>query len=76
MTLSRRDLGKLLLARLASIAKERNCGRVEWAVLDWNTPSIDFYRSLGAISLDDWKIFRLTGEPLDALAEKDASGGP
>jgi len=68
--------GKLLLARLASIAKERNCGRVEWAVLDWNTPSIDFYRSLGAISLDDWKIFRLTGDSLDALAEKDASGGP
>ena len=65
--------GKLLLARLASIAKERNCGRVEWAVLDWNTPSIDFYRSLGAISLDDWKIFRLTGESLDALAEKDAT---
>ena len=68
--------GKLLLARLASIARERNCGRVEWAVLDWNTPSIDFYRSLGAISLDDWKIFRLTGDSLDALAEKDASGGP
>ena len=65
--------GKLLLARLASIAKERNCGRVEWAVLDWNTPSIDFYRSLGAISLDDWKIFRLTGDSLDALAEKDAT---
>ena len=65
--------GKLLLARLASIAKERNRGRVEWAVLDWNTPSIDFYRSLGAISLDDWKIFRLTGESLDALAEKDAT---
>ena len=68
-----RGYGKALLARLAAIANERNCGRVEWAVLDWNEPSIAFYRSLGAISLDDWRIFRLTGDALDALA---ASGGP
>src|SRR5262245_8041180 len=60
--------GKALLARLARIARERGCGRVEWAVLDWNTPSIDFYRSIGAISLDDWMIMRLTGKALDALA--------
>lgn len=63
-----RGYGKALLARLAAVAKERGCGRVEWAVLDWNEPSIQFYRSLGATSLDDWKIFRLTGEALDKLA--------
>src|SRR5207237_8029019 len=55
-----RGYGRALLARLAAISKERNCGRVEWAVLDWNTPSIEFYRSLGAVSLDDWKTFRFT----------------
>jgi len=69
-----RGYGKALLARLAAIANERNCGRVEWAVLDWNEPSITFYRSLGAISLDDWKMFRLTGDALNALAAED--GGP
>ena len=63
-----RGYGKALLARLAAIAKERDCGRVEWAVLDWNEPSIQFYRSLGATSLDDWKVFRLTGDALDKLA--------
>jgi GNAT superfamily N-acetyltransferase len=63
-----RGYGKALLARLARIARERGCGRVEWAVLDWNAPSIAFYRSIGAISLDDWKIMRLTGPALDALA--------
>ena len=63
-----RGIGKSLLARLARIARERGCGRVEWAVLDWNAPSIAFYRSIGAIGLDDWMIMRLTGEALDALA--------
>jgi GNAT superfamily N-acetyltransferase len=61
--------GKALLARLAQIARERDCGRVEWAVLDWNEPSIAFYRGLGAVSLDDWKILRLTGAALDRLAD-------
>jgi GNAT superfamily N-acetyltransferase len=65
-----RGYGRALLARLAAIANERNCGRVEWAVLDWNEPSIAFYRSLGAVSLDDWRIFRLTGDALDALARR------
>ena len=65
-----RGFGKALLARLASIAKSRNCGRLEWAVLNWNQPSIDFYESLGARSLDDWKVYRLTGEALDALANQ------
>ena len=63
-----RGLGKALLAHLAKLAKERGCGRVEWAVLDWNTPSINFYKSLGAVSLDDWRIFRLTGDPMEKLA--------
>ena len=57
-----------LLAYLAKLAKERGCGRVEWAVLDWNTPSINFYRSIGAVPLSDWEIFRLTGDALDKLA--------
>jgi GNAT superfamily N-acetyltransferase len=62
-----RGYGKALLARLARIARERGCGRVEWAVLDWNEPSIAFYRSLGAVSLDDWMIMRLTGDALGRL---------
>jgi GNAT superfamily N-acetyltransferase len=63
-----RGIGKGLLARLARIARERGCGRVEWAVLDWNAPSIAFYRSIGAISLDDWMIMRLTGTALESMA--------
>ena len=63
-----RGIGKGLLARLARIARERGCGRVEWAVLDWNAPSIAFYRSIGAISLDDWMTMRLTGDALDRMA--------
>lgn len=66
-----RGYGKALLARLARVAKERGCGRVEWAVLDWNQPSIDFYQGIGAKGLDDWRIFRLTGDALDALASKE-----
>ena len=61
-------LGRLFLQRIAALAKERQCGRVEWSVLDWNTPSIQFYHSLGAKPLDDWTMFRLTGEALDRLA--------
>jgi GNAT superfamily N-acetyltransferase len=60
--------GKALLAKLAQLAIERNCGRVEWAVLDWNTPSIEFYKSIGAVAMSDWQIFRLRGEPLEKLA--------
>jgi len=66
-----RGYGKALLARLAAIAKERNCGRLEWSVLDWNEPSIKFYKSLGAVPLDDWTMFRVTGGALDALAQVD-----
>jgi len=70
-----RGYGKALLMRLARIAKERQCGRLEWAVLDWNQSSIDFYRALGAAGLDDWRIFRLTGDALDALASKGVTHG-
>lgn len=57
-------LGKALLLRLASIARERNCGRMEWSVIDWNEPAIGFYKKLGARPLSDWTIFRLDGEAL------------
>jgi len=64
-----KGIGKALLARLAQIAVERGCGRMEWAVLDWNQPSIDFYRSLGAEPRDEWTVYRLSGETLERLAE-------
>ena len=60
--------GAALLRELARIAKSRGCGRVEWSVLDWNEPSIAFYRKLGAMPMDEWTTFRLTGEALDRLA--------
>jgi GNAT superfamily N-acetyltransferase len=65
-----KGFGKALLVHLARLAKERNCGRLEWAVLDWNEPSINFYKSLGARSLDEWNVFRLTGKTLDQLANE------
>jgi GNAT superfamily N-acetyltransferase len=64
-----RGIGKRLLAWLAQTAVARDCGRLEWAVLDWNEPSIGFYRSLGAVLKSEWQIFRLTGDPLEALAQ-------
>lgn len=60
--------GKELLSALAKIAKDRSCGRLEWACLNWNQPSIDFYKSLGAVPMDIWTTYRVTGETLDALA--------
>ena len=65
-----RGIGSALLKRLARIGKEQNCGRMEWSVLTWNQPSIDFYHRLGAATLDDWRIFRLHGEPLERLAAR------
>ena len=59
-----KGIGKALLERLAQLANERGCGRVEWSVLDWNAPSIEFYKRMGAVPLDDWTIFRLTGDAL------------
>jgi GNAT superfamily N-acetyltransferase len=64
-----RGIGSALLKRLARIAKEQNCGRMEWSVLTWNQPSIDFYHRLGAVTLDEWRIFRVHGEPLEKLAK-------
>ena len=64
-----RGYGKALLVRLAQVARERNCGRVEWSVLNWNEPSIAFYKSLGALPMDEWTVFRLTGEALESLSE-------
>lgn len=63
-----RGYGRALLVRLAQIAAERGCGRMEWAVLDWNEPAIQFYRKLGARPNDDWTIFRLTREGIAQLA--------
>ena len=63
-----KGFGKALLKRLAEIAVERGCGRMEWAVLDWNEPAIGFYRKLGARPNDDWTVFRLAGESLRNLA--------
>ena len=61
--------GKGLLKILANITVERDCGRLEWCCLDWNKPSIDFYRSLGAVPMDEWTTYRLTGETLQNLSE-------
>jgi GNAT superfamily N-acetyltransferase len=64
--------GTRMLTRLAQIAVERNCGRFEWSVLDWNAPAIGFYQQMGADILPDWRICRLTGDTLTALAERRA----
>ena len=61
--------GKALLKELARIAISQGCGRLEWCCLDWNQPSIDFYLSLGAVSMDDWTQYRVTGDTLKKLAE-------
>jgi GNAT superfamily N-acetyltransferase len=63
-----RGIGKALLATLARLAVDRGCGRLEWAVLDWNAPSIGFYRALGALPMDEWTVYRLCDEPLSRLA--------
>ena len=63
-----KGLGFALLMRLAQIALERGCGRIEWEVLDWNKPSIDLYRALGALPMDDWTQYRLSGEAIGKLA--------
>lgn len=65
-----RGYGKALLQHLAQTAIERNCGRMEWVCLDWNTPSINFYKSIGAVPLEDWTVYRLTEENLKLFAKK------
>ena len=64
-----RGYGKALLRKLGAIAVERGCGRLEWSCLDWNRPSIDFYLSLGAVPMDEWTTYRVTGDTLKKLAQ-------
>jgi GNAT superfamily N-acetyltransferase len=64
-----RGLGKALLAGIGKLAVERDCGRIEWSVLDWNSPAIGFYESLGAKPVDGWTVYRMTGESIQKLAE-------
>lgn len=68
-------IGKALLARLAALALERGCGRLEWAVLDWNAPAIGFYESLGAKPMTEWSVFRLDGEALARLGKESSADG-
>ena len=63
--------GKALLAHLAALARAEGCGCLEWWCLDWNRPSIDFYQRLGAQPMEEWTVYRLTGDTLDALAKED-----
>src|SRR4051812_42502560 len=67
--------GRALLVDLAGIARERDCGRMEWAVLDWNEPAIQFYRKLGAKAMDEWTVFRLTGDGISELAQEPSKPG-
>jgi GNAT superfamily N-acetyltransferase len=64
----KKGIGKALLRSLAQTASKRNYGRMEWAVLDWNTPSIEFYKSLGAKPMDEWTVFRLDSASIESLA--------
>ena len=69
-------LGKALLRRLAALALERGCGRLEWWCLDWNKPSIDFYRAMGAEPMSDWTVYRVAGRELEQLAGERVSVTP
>ena len=68
-----RGIGKTILAHVAKVARERGCQRLNWAVLNWNRPAIEFYRGLGAVLLDDWTVCRLSGSALDELANLEIS---
>jgi len=71
-----KGIGKALLVYLAKLAKQRGYDRIDWSVLDWNQPAIDFYRRIGAVPLEEWTVFRLSGEALDSLAgDADHSSG-
>ncbi len=65
-----RGVGRALFSRLAAVATERGCGRLEWAVLDWNVSAVGFYEKLGAAAMDDWTIYRLTGDALSSLGDE------
>ena len=64
-----RGYGRALLVHLAEIARDHNCGRMEWAVLTWNEPAIEFYKKIGALPLEEWRVFRLTSDGIGRLAE-------
>ena len=66
-----RGVGKALLLTLARLGRERGCGRLEWSVLNWNEQAMEFYQELGAVPMDEWTTFRLTGEALDRLASRE-----
>lgn len=66
-----KGIGKALLLKLIELAKKRNCGRVEWCVLDWNEPAINFYKKLGAVSMDGWSVFRVTEDKFDKIIDKN-----
>jgi GNAT superfamily N-acetyltransferase len=65
-----KGVGRVLLTEVARIATARNCGRLEWAVLDWNSPTIGFYKKLGAVPMDEWTTYRVTGDVLRRLADE------
>ena len=65
-----KGIGRALLTYLARLAKERGCGRLEWSVLDWNEPAIKLYKNIGAIPMDEWTVYRVSGEALDRLAAR------
>src|SRR5215468_10794606 len=67
----RRGFGRALLLYVARLAGERKCGRLEWAVLDWNEPAINFYKKLGAVAMNEWTVFRVTGKSLNNLAQEE-----
>lgn len=67
-----RGYGTALLKKLAALAVERGCGRLEWSCLDWNSPSIEFYKALGAVPMEEWTVFRVAGETLHTLAKQDS----
>ena len=65
-----KGIGRAMLVYLAGLAKERDCGRLEWSVLDWNEPAIILYRGIGAVPMEDWTVYRVAGEALDELAAR------
>ena len=71
-----RGVGKALLVHLAKLAQQRSCGRLEWAVLNWNERAMEFYQDMGAVPMDEWTTFRLTGEELDRLATDHETQAP
>ena len=72
-TFRKKGIGRALLAHVAGLANERGCGRVEWTVLDWNEPAIEFYKTFGAAPMDDWRLCRISGEALKKFAGAGAA---